>query len=59
MGGTSDKIYLIVNDLGSMSEGGMQFINGMSFLERFYMVYDIAGGQAGLAYTQYTYADIN
>ncbi|TFK83046.1 aspartic peptidase A1 [Polyporus arcularius HHB13444] len=59
LGGTSDKIYLIVNDLGSMSEGGMEFINGMSFLERFYMVYDIAGGQAGLAYTQYTYADIN
>ncbi|KAI0690560.1 aspartic peptidase A1 [Cerioporus squamosus] len=57
--GSSDKIYLIVNSIGSPSGKGLDFINGMSFLERFYMVYDIGGKRAGLATTAFTYAEFN
>ena len=32
IGGTSDSIYLIVNDIGSPSEEGFSFINGYTFL---------------------------
>ena len=59
IGGDKDSIYLIVNDLGDIGGGGLDFINGMSFLERFYMVYDVGGSRAGLAYTPWTYANIN
>ena len=59
LGGDSDHLYLIVNDFGSASGLGLDFINGMSFLERFYMVYDVGNSRAGLATTQYTYAEIN
>ncbi|RPD60612.1 aspartic peptidase A1 [Lentinus tigrinus ALCF2SS1-7] len=59
IGGSPDAIYLIVNDLGSMAGGGLDFINGMSFLERFYMVYDVGGSRAGLAYTPWTYEEMN
>ena len=48
-----------MNDLGDIGGGGLDFINGMSFLERFYMVYDVGGSRAGLAYTPWTYANIN
>ncbi|KAJ8469970.1 hypothetical protein ONZ51_g8640 [Trametes cubensis] len=59
IGGTSDGIYLIVSDLGSMSGDGLDFINGMSFLERFYAVYDIGNSRVGLAETAYTHAECN
>ena len=59
IGGTSDGIYLIVSDLGSMSGDGLDFINGMSFLERFYAVYDIGESRVGLAETAYTNAECN
>ncbi|KAH9846698.1 aspartic peptidase A1 [Lenzites betulinus] len=57
--GTPDGIYLIVADLGSESKQGLDFINGMSFLERFYATYDIGNNQVGLAKTEYTYAQTN
>ena len=59
IGGVENAIYLIVNDLGDIGGGGLDFINGMSFLERFYMVYDVGGSRAGLAYTSWTYDIIN
>ncbi|KAI0324295.1 aspartic peptidase A1 [Cubamyces sp. BRFM 1775] len=59
IGGTTDGIYLIVNDLGSLSGQGLDFINGMSFLERFYAVYDIGNSRVGLAETPYTRAETN
>ena len=39
IGGNADSIYLIVSDLGGPSGEGLDFINGQSFLERFYSVY--------------------
>ncbi|KAI8996661.1 aspartic peptidase A1 [Trametes punicea] len=59
IGGDTEGIYLIVNDLQSESGGGLDFINGMSFLERFYAVYDIGSSRVGFAETPYTGADTN
>ncbi|CCL99078.1 uncharacterized protein FIBRA_01090 [Fibroporia radiculosa] len=59
IGGTSEYVYLIVNDLGSDAETGLDFINGMTFLERFYFVYDAGNSQVGFATTPYTNATTN
>lgn len=39
IGGTSDGIYLVVQNIGAPSGQGLDFINGQTFLERFYSVY--------------------
>jgi hypothetical protein len=36
IGGTSHHIYLIINDIGALTGQGFDFINGYTFLERFY-----------------------
>ncbi|KAI0634433.1 acid protease [Trametes polyzona] len=59
IGGQPDSIYLIVNDLGSISGEGLDFIDGMTFLERFYYVFDIANSRVGFATTQFTDATTN
>jgi len=59
IGGTPRKIYLIVADAGSPSGSGLDFINGMTFLERFYSVYDTANQRVGIATTPYTTATTN
>ena len=59
IGGTSNNIYLVVGDLGSPSGKGLDFINGLTFLERFYSVYDTANSRVGLAYTPQTHATTN
>ncbi|KAJ8474569.1 hypothetical protein ONZ51_g7129 [Trametes cubensis] len=59
IGGQSDSVYLIVNDLGSLSGEGLDFIDGMTFLERFYYVFDIANSRVGFATTQFTDATTN
>ncbi|KAI0672031.1 acid protease [Trametes maxima] len=59
IGGQPDSIYLIVNDLGSPSGEGMDFVDGMTFLERFYYVFDIANNRVGFATTQFTDATTN
>ncbi|TFK89412.1 acid protease [Polyporus arcularius HHB13444] len=59
IGGTPDFVYLIVNDLGSLSGEGLDFIDGMTFLERFYYVFDIANSQVGFATTPFTDALTN
>jgi cathepsin E len=40
IGGTLGDIYLVVNDIGSPSGSGLDFINGYTFLKRFYSVFD-------------------
>ena len=57
--GTSDFVYLIVNDLGSLSGEGLDFIDGMTFLERFYYVFDSGNNSVGFAPTPFTYATTN
>ena len=59
MGGDSDSLYLIVNDLGSLGGEGLDFIDGMTFLERFYAVFDTANKRVGLAQTASTFANVN
>ena len=57
--GVSGNIYLIVGDLGSPSGEGLDFTLGMTFLQRFYSVYDSGNQQVGLACTHFTFANTN
>ncbi|KAF8260454.1 acid protease [Lactarius quietus] len=59
IGGTSGSIYLVVNDIGAPSGQGLDFINGYSFLERFYSVFDTTTRGVGLATTSFTTATTN
>ena len=52
-------MYLIVNDLGSPSGEGFDFVDGMTFLERFYYVYDVTNARVGFATTTFTNATTN
>ncbi|KAI0708411.1 acid protease [Earliella scabrosa] len=59
IGGTPDFVYLIVADLGMPSGSGFDFVDGMTFLERFYYVFDVANSQVGFATTAFTDATTN
>lgn len=59
IGGTAGNLYLIVNDLGSNSGEGLDFINGYAFLERFYTVFDTTNKRVGFATTPFTNATTN
>ncbi|KAG1884795.1 acid protease [Suillus subluteus] len=59
IGGSSNNIYLVVNDIGSNSGTGLDFINGYSFLQRFYSVFDTTNHQVGFATTSSTSAVSN
>ncbi|KAI6020112.1 hypothetical protein PISMIDRAFT_29263 [Pisolithus microcarpus 441] len=59
IGGSSDYVYLIVGNLGSNSGSGLDFVNGQTFLERFYSVFDTTNSRVGFATTPYTDATTN
>ncbi|KAM5546160.1 hypothetical protein V8D89_000286 [Ganoderma adspersum] len=59
IGGDADGIYLVTANLGSSSGEGFDFIDGYTFLERFYYVYDSANACVGFATTPFTYATTN
>ena len=59
LGGLDNYMYLIVSDLGGNSGEGLDFIDGYTFLERFYYVYDVANAQVGFATTSFTDATTN
>ncbi|KAH9934585.1 family A1 protease [Epithele typhae] len=59
IGGKSNLVYLVVADMGSSSGEGFDFVDGQTFLERFYHVYDIANSRVGFATTPFTYATTN
>lgn len=59
IGGGSGDIFLIVSDIGTNSGSGLDVINGFTFLERFYSVYDTTNKRVGLANTQFTRATSN
>lgn len=59
IGGTSGSIYLVVNSLGSSEGEGLDFINGYTFLERFYSVFDTTNKRVGFATTSFTTATTN
>ena len=45
--------------MGSKSGEGLDFINGYSWLERFYHVYVPQRNSVGFANTQYTQSEVN
>ena len=59
IGGDADSIYLVVADLGANSGEGLDFINGYTFLERFYFVFDSGNDSVGFAITPFTHATTN
>ena len=59
IGGDADSVYLIVNDIGTTSGEGLDFINGFTFLERFFFVFDSGNNRAGFAETPFTFATTN
>ncbi|KAL5497759.1 hypothetical protein ACEPAH_2690 [Sanghuangporus vaninii] len=59
IGGSAGAIYLIIGDLGQDSGSGLDFINGMSFLERYYSLFDSTNNQVGLATTAHTFDTTN
>jgi len=59
IGGNSTDIFLIVADIGTPSGEGFDFVNGFTWLERFYTVYDTANARVGVANTPFTKATTN
>ncbi|KAH9914106.1 aspartic peptidase A1 [Fomitopsis serialis] len=59
IGGTEDGYYLVVSDNGAVSGSGLDFINGMTWLERFYTVYDVGNSRVGFATTNHTHSGNN
>ncbi|THG94256.1 hypothetical protein EW026_g7181 [Hermanssonia centrifuga] len=59
IGGDTDHVYLIIGDIGSDSGSGMDFINGMTWVERFYVVLDTTNQKVGVANTPFTRATTN
>ncbi|KAH9848588.1 family A1 protease [Lenzites betulinus] len=59
IGGTDGNIYLVISDIGSPAGSGLDFIDGMAFLERFYYVFDAQNSRVGLANTPFTHATMN
>jgi cathepsin E len=59
IGGTTGYIYLVCNDIGASSGRGLDFVNGYTFLERFYSVFDTGNRRVGLATTPFTIAMSN
>ncbi|KAI0819361.1 family A1 protease [Trametes gibbosa] len=59
IGGTEGNIYLVINDIGTPTGSGLDFIDGMTFLERFYYVFDAQNSRVGFANTPFTHATTN
>ncbi|ORX91209.1 acid protease [Basidiobolus meristosporus CBS 931.73] len=59
IGGEAGGIYLAFGDLGSNSGAGLDFVLGLTFLERFYSVYDADNKRVGFATTRFTHANTN
>ncbi|KAF8591297.1 aspartic peptidase A1 [Ramaria rubella] len=49
IGGDNNETYLIIGDNGTPSGQGLDFINGLTFLEHFYSVYDTDNQRVGIA----------
>lgn len=58
-GGSTDYIYFPFGDLNTPSSEGLDFVNGMVWLPRFYIVYDSGNHQVGIAMTEERYVDGN
>lgn len=56
IGGQEDLVYLVVSDLGPDLSEEMGFILSMTFMERFYVVFDSRRHRVGLANTEFTHS---
>ncbi|KAG6830096.1 hypothetical protein H0H92_002269 [Tricholoma furcatifolium] len=54
IGGSASSLYLVIVNNGVNTGSGMDFINGYTFLERFYTVFDTANSRVGFATTSHT-----
>ena len=59
IGGDPNIVYLIIANLGTEVNSGMAFINGFTWLERFYTVLDTANDRIGFAETPFTFSTPN
>ncbi|KAF8551967.1 acid protease [Imleria badia] len=59
IGGTPGSIYLVVNDIGFPDGLAFDFINGYTFLERFYSIFDTSRQRFGIANMIYTNSNTN
>ncbi|KAI0077150.1 aspartic peptidase A1 [Panus rudis PR-1116 ss-1] len=59
IGGQTNFIYLIIGDLGTHEGEGLDFIDSLTFLERFFAVFDTTNRRIGLATTEFTTATTN
>ncbi|KAJ3729238.1 putative aspartic protease [Lentinula raphanica] len=59
LGGDSDSIYTVFASMGEISGIGLDFINGFTWLQRFYSVYDVTNQRVGIANTPNTKAETN
>ncbi|KAL4244022.1 peptidase A1 family protein [Abortiporus biennis] len=59
IGGEPDKVYLMIEDLGTNSGEGLDFILGTNFLERYYSVFDTENRRVGFAQTARTFSQTN
>jgi len=57
--GTKDGTYLIIGDTGYHPGFNIDFILGVAFHRRYYIVYDTANKQVGFATTSHTFATTN
>ena len=59
IGGNANSVYLIVGSIGTPTGEGLDFIDGYTFLERFYSVFDMSNNRVGFAGTQNTGSTTN
>jgi len=59
IGGEEGKNYLVFADMGLPTGSGLDFVNGFTFLQRFYSIYDTTNNQVGFATTNHTMDETN
>ncbi|KAJ3731179.1 putative aspartic protease [Lentinula guzmanii] len=59
LGGDADSVYSVFASMGQISGIGLDFINGFTWLQRFYTVYDVSNERVGIANTPNTNAETN
>lgn len=57
IGGVSGSVYLIVNDIGTPSGSGLDFINGLVWMERYYVSVGLCSGVTSIAFETTPFTD--